>query len=213
VANAFRLPDLPEVKGKREMKTTHCAMLVLASAMAFTAPAMAQKNTPSDKPHVLDVRDMMKEVTISAQVTAIDQKNRIVTIKGPEGNEFAVMVDQRVRNLGQVKVGDMVDITYIQSVALDFQKGDGIRMATQTVAADRSAVGQLPGGAAMKQTTMVSNIWAVDQAKGTVMVRGPFGHFTEVKLKDPSMLNGVKVGDQMKMTITQALATAVQRKG
>jgi hypothetical protein len=201
------------VKGKREMKATHCALLVLASALAFTAPAMAQKNTPSEKPHVLDVRDMMKEVTVSAQVTAIDQKNRIVTIKGPEGNEFAVSVDQRVKNLGQVKVGDMVDVTYIQSVALDFQKGDGIRMATQTVAADRAAVGQLPGGAAMKQTTMVSNIWAVDQAKGTVMVRGPFGHFTEVKLKDPSMLNGVKVGDQMKMTITQALATAVQRKG
>jgi len=60
---------------------------------------------------------------------------------------------------------------------------------------------------------MVSNIWAIDQAKGTVTVRGPFGHFTEVKLKDPALLNGVKVGDQMKMTITQALATSVVRKG
>ncbi|MDM0109808.1 hypothetical protein QTH97_33165 [Variovorax sp. J22R24] len=195
------------------MKSTHYAILALTSALAFTAPALAQPNTPSANPTVLDLREMMKEVTISAQVTAIDPKNRIATLKGPEGNEFAVLVDQRVKNFAQVKVGDMVEATYIQAVALDFQKGDGIRMATQTRAMDRAQAGQLPGGAAMKQTTLVSNIWAIDQAKGTVMVRGPFGHFTEVKVKDPAMLGGVKVGDQMKMTITQAIATSVVRKG
>jgi hypothetical protein len=195
------------------MKTTRYAALALVSALAVTAPAMAQPNTPSANPKMLDLQEMMRGVNISAQVTAIDAKNRIVTLKGPEGNEFAVMVDPRVKNLAQVKVGDMVDVTYIQSVALDFQKGDGIRMATQTRAFDNAQGGQLPGGTAMKQTTMVSNIWAVNEAKGTVMVRGPFGHFTEVKLKDPAMLSGVKVGDQMKMTITQALATSVVRKG
>ena len=196
------------------MKASHYTVLALASALTFTGPAaLAQPSTPSATPKVLDVKDLMKEVSISAQVTAIDPKNRIVTLKGPEGNEFSVLVDPRVKNLAQVKVGDMVDATYIQSVALDFQTGDGIRMATSTTAVDRAQVGQLPGGAAMKQTTMVSNIWAINQAKGTVMVRGPFGHFTEVKLKDPAMLNSVKVGDQMKMTITQALATSVVRKG
>jgi hypothetical protein len=200
------------MKGIPEMKAAHYTLLALASALIFTAPAMAQPNTPSAAPKVLDVRDMMKEITISALVTAIDPKNRIVTLKGPEGNEFAVMVDPKVKNLAQVKVGDMVDATYIQSVALDFQPGNGIRMATSTTAVDRAQVGQLPGRAAMKQTTMVSNIWAIDQAKGTVTVRGPFGHFTEVKLKDPAMLNGVKVGDQMKMTITQAIATSVVKK-
>jgi hypothetical protein len=195
------------------MKAAHFTVLALASALTFATPTMAQPNTPSTNPKVLDVRDMMKEITISAQVTAIDPKNRIVTLKGPEGNEFAVVVDPRVKNLAHVKVGDMVDATYIQSVALDFQTGNGIRMATSTTAVDRAQVGQLPGAGAMKQTTMVSNIWAIDQAKGTVMVRGPFGHFTEVKLKDPALLNGVKVGDQMKMTITQALATSVVKKG
>ncbi|MDM0021407.1 hypothetical protein [Variovorax saccharolyticus] len=194
------------------MKAAQYTVLALASALAFGAPALAQPSTPSSTPKVLDVRDLLKEVSISALVTAIDPKNRIVTLKGPEGNEFAVMVDARVKNLAQVKVGDMVDATYIQSVALDFQTGNGIRMASSTAAVDRAQVGQLPGGAAMKQTTMVSNIWAIDQAKGTVMVRGPFGHFTEVKLKDPAMLNGVKVGDQMKMTITQAIATSIVRK-
>lgn len=164
------------------MKAAQYTVLVLASALVLTAPAIAQPSTPSTTPKVLDVREMMKEVSISALVTAIDPKNRIVTPKGPEGNELAVMVDPRVKHLTQVKVGDMADATYIHSVALDFQTGNGIRMATSTTVVDRAQVGQLPGGAAMKQTTMVSNIWAVDQARGAVTVRGPFGYFTEVKL-------------------------------
>ena len=37
-------------------------------------------------------------------------------------------------------------------------------------------------------------------------VRGPYGHFTEVRLKYPALLSGVQVGGQMKLTYTQALA-------
>ncbi len=39
-----------------------------------------------------------------------------------------------------------------------------------------------------------------------MLVRGPCGHFTEVFLKDPTLLSGVKVGDQMQITCTQAVA-------
>jgi hypothetical protein len=77
--------------------------------------------------------------------------------------------------------------------------------------AARAKAGKLPGAAALTRVTVVSNIWAVDQAKGLVTVRGPYGHFAEVKLKDPGMLSGVKVGDQMKLTFTQAVAVAVER--
>src|SRR4030095_16260881 len=192
------------------MKSSHSALVAIAAALAFTAPAIAQK--PATKPMQMDAESMMKAVTISATVTAIDMKNRMVTLKGPEGNEFAVLVDPAVKNLAQVRVGDTVDATYIQSVALDFQKGDGIRMAMTTDAAASARAGQKPGAAALTQVTLVTNIWALDAAKGTVVVRGPYGHFTEVKLKDPALLNGVKVGDQMKMTFTQAVATAVVKK-
>ncbi|RZL87383.1 MAG: hypothetical protein EOP82_26705 [Variovorax sp.] len=192
------------------MKTSHFALAAITASFVLMAPAIAQQ--PATKPMVLDVESLMKTATITATVTAVDIKNRMVTLKGPEGNEFAVLVDPAVKNFAQVRVGDTVDATYIQSVALDFQKGDGIRMAMSTDASASAKAGQKPGAAAMRQVTLVTNIWALDQAKGTVLVRGPYGHFTEVKLKDPALLNGVKVGDQMKMTITQAVATAVVKK-
>jgi hypothetical protein len=183
------------------------AIGAMALGLALAFPAVAQ--TPATKPMVKDMAAEVKAVKVTAVVQAIDVKNRIVTLTGPEGNTFSVYVDERVKNLPQVKAGDSVVIEYIQAVAVDFQKGDGIRMATMVDDSARAKAGQKPGAAAMRKITTVSNIWAVNQAKGTVLVRGPFGHFTEITLKDPSLLTGVKVGDQMKVTYTDAVAIAV----
>lgn len=191
------------------MKKHLPTLAALAASLALAAPVIAQQ--PAAKPaQVKDAAGTMTAVKVTALVTAVDQKNRIVTLKGPEGNEFAVYVDPAVKNLPQVKVGDMVVATYIEAVALEFQKGDGIRMATVLDDSATAKAGKKPGAASLTRVTVVSNIWAVNQAKGTVLVRGPYGHFAEVKLKDPALLSGVKVGDQMKVTFTQAVAIGVE---
>ena len=190
------------------MKTSKPLVIAVAVAGALgLSPAIAQQATPAKAPlQIKDAEARIDAMKITAVVTAIDAKNRIVTLQGPEGNEFAVLADAAVKNFAQIKVGDRLVVEYIQAVALDFQKGDGIRMMSSIDDSARAKAGQRPGAAAMRKVTVVTNIWAVDQAKGTVLVRGPFGHFTEVKLKDPGLLGGVKVGDQMKVTYTDAVA-------
>jgi len=180
------------------MKPSRTLSLAVAVAAALVlSPAPAQQPAPGKAP---------VQIKVTAVVTAVDQKNRIVTLKGPEGNEFSVLADAAVKNFPQIKVGDNLVVEYIQAVALDFQKGDGIRMMSSIDDSARAKAGARPGAAALSKVTVVSNIWAVNQAKGTVLVRGPFGHFAEVKLKDPALLAGVKVGDQMKVTYTDAVA-------
>jgi len=195
------------------MKSAYLTLGVIAAALACAAPAPAQQAQPAQKPmQVMDAANIGKAVTVTATVAAVDLKNRVITLKGPEGNQFAVTAGSAVKNLARIQVGDTVDATYIQAVALDFQKGDGIRMAQSTVSADSAAAGSMPGAAALRRLTVVTNIWAMNAAEGTVTVLGPYGQLTEVHLKDPSLLSGVKVGDQMKITYTQALATAVTKK-
>lgn len=194
------------------MKTIQFASTALCLALTFAGPAVAQQPVPQKPTQVMGAGDMAKAVTISATVVAVDMKNRVVTLKGPAGNQFAVTAGSAVKNLGQIRVGDSVDATYLQAVAIDFQKGDGIRMASSTVASDVAGAGAKPGGAAVSRTTVVTNIWGINQAEGTVTVLGPYGHLNEVHLKDPSQLTGVKVGDQMKITYTQAIASAVVKK-
>jgi hypothetical protein len=177
----------------------------IASALVLAAPVGAQ-TTASSPMAIKDLDAVMKVVEVTALVTAVDQKNRILTLKGPAGNEFSVLVDPAVKNLPQVNVGDVLAMKYYESVALDFRKGDGIRMQTVIDTSETAKKGQKPGAGAFTRINTVANIWAVDQAKGTVLVRGPYGHFAEVRLKDPKLLDGVKVGDQMQVVYTQAVA-------
>lgn len=191
-------------------KSTLIPFALAALAAALSAPVSAQqpaaKGTMAAPAQVKDMEAKVEAIKVTALVTAIDPKNRIVTLRGPEGNEFAVEADARIKNFAQIKVGDMLVVEYIQSLVVDFQKGDGIRMASVIDDSARAKAGSRPGAAALQRITVVSNIWAVNQAKGTVTVRGPYGHFAEVKMKDPSLLTGVKVGDQMKVTYTNAVA-------
>jgi Cu/Ag efflux protein CusF len=194
------------------MKKQLPILAAVALGLAAGAPAVVVGQTTANKPaQVKDAEAVSNLITVTAVVQAVDLKNRVVTLTGPEGNTFSVLVDEKVKNLPQVKVGDVFAVTYYESVALDFQKGDGIRMATVIDDSQRAKAGQKPGAGAFTRVTVVSNIWAIDQAKGKVLVRGPYGHFAEVKLKDPSLLTGVKVGDQMKVTFTQAVAIGFEK--
>lgn len=193
------------------MKLVRTLSMAVAVAAAFAfSPVTAQQPASAKAPtQIKDAEARIEAIKITAVVTAIDAKNRIVTFQGPEGNEFAILADSSVKNFAQIKVGDRLVVEYIQAVALDFQKGDGIRMMSSFDDSARAKAGAKPGAAALRKVTIVTNIWAVNQAKGTVLVRGPYGHFTEVKLKDPGLLSGVKVGDQMKVTYTDAVAIGI----
>jgi Cu/Ag efflux protein CusF len=44
-----------------------------------------------------------------------------------------------------------------------------------------------------------------------VTLTGPEGNSVTIKVKDPKKLNGVKVGDDVEITYTQALAISVEK--
>jgi Cu/Ag efflux protein CusF len=62
-----------------------------------------------------------RQVTVTSTIEAIDKKAQTVTIKGPEGNAETIKV-KNPKNLEGVKVGDMVDITYAQALAVALDK-------------------------------------------------------------------------------------------
>jgi len=181
----------------------------IALGLSVALPVPAQQPA-GGQPMARDLGEISKLVKVTAVVQAVDLKNRIVTLTGPEGNTFAVHVDDAVSNLPQVKVGDRLVVEYYEAIMVNFQKGEGIRMVTEFDDSVRAKAGTRPGAAALTRVTVVSNIWALNPTRGTVLVRGPYGHFTEVKLRDPALLTGVKVGDQMKVTFTQAVAVTIR---
>jgi hypothetical protein len=58
-----------------------------------------------------------QRISITASIEAIDLANGTVTLKGPGGNSRTIKA-RNPANLKKVKVGDLVDITYAEFVAL-----------------------------------------------------------------------------------------------
>ena len=84
--------------------------------MDATETGVAATAKPGERPAAVAAR----EVKAVAEVVEVDQKNNIISLKGPKGN----VVDLKVRNPDHFKVvkkGDHVDATYTEALAISVQ--------------------------------------------------------------------------------------------
>jgi Cu/Ag efflux protein CusF len=189
----------------RKLATALSVILSLASTHAVLAD---QHKTGGGPPK----GEISEAVEMQATVTAIDLKTRMVTLKGPEGNETTIHVDKRARNLPQVKVGDVVKVAYVQQVAWQVRKaGEGAPSSDvgAEAAAVRAEPGEKPAGAVGQRVTFTATIEAIDLAKGTVTLKGPQGNSQTIKARNPANLKKVKVGDLVDITYTEVVAIKV----
>lgn len=150
-------------------------------------------------------------VSVTASVESIDMAKRLVTLRGPDGNLVTVHAGDQVRNLAQLKKGDLVTVTYYESLAYEVKK-PGQAVPGVSVASDvaRAEPGARPGAAGAQAVTVTSTIDAIDKKNNTVTLRGPDGQSTTIHVKDPTKLSQVKVGDLVEITYTEALAIGVE---
>ena len=199
-------------------------IVLCAGALAGCA---AKKSTPPPepapppraavKPPPAPVAGSIGEDTVTgtATVQRINLKTRHVTLKGADGKTVTIVAGPEVRNLAQVKKGDVVRITYHESMAYKVEKpgkGGSPGVSTSTDVS-RAQLGEKPGGSVTSTVTVRVTITAIDKAGSHVTLRGPKGDLRVVKVRDPSKLDAVHVGDVVDITYTEALAVAVEEKG
>lgn len=66
---------------------------------------------------------------MAAAITAIDAATRSVMLKGSQGNGLLLTAGPEVKNFAQLKVGDRVDVQYVEAVVLELKKGGGLPVA------------------------------------------------------------------------------------
>lgn len=181
---------------------------------AVSLPAVAQQK-PDAKGAVVTSTEPGKgtiaaTVTVSARVEAIDQKTREVTLKGPQGNLTTITAGPDVRNLAQVKVGDMVTVRYVEALTLTLKKGGKELVASkESETGARAKAGERPGGVVARQVEVTADVIAVDAKTQTITLKGP-KQTVDLKLRDPEQFKLVKVGDQVQAVYTEAVALAVE---
>jgi hypothetical protein len=173
--------------------------LCLATVSLAESPATAPKGEA-----------VIASMDVTATVMKVDQTTREVTLKGADGQEYSFVASEDVRNLAQVKVGDVVNATYAEALVYEVKKGGQAVDAATTMAGGRAEPGEKPSGAIARQTSVTVSIVAIDPAVPSVTFKGPKGNTRTIKVLHPEKLQGVSVGDTVEITYTEAVAIEVE---
>ena len=181
-------------------------VLAVALACATSKPKQAAAPLPT-------YRDTRTE-TSTAVVQAINLETRRVTLRGEDGKDFSFIASEEVRNLPQVQVGDTVNVTYTESLAIDVKRADGGAPTTsESTGVTRAEPGQKPGGTATSTVTTSAVITDIDRASNPnrVTLKGPEGNYRVIEVKDSTKLDNVTDGDMVQATYTESIGIAVEK--
>jgi hypothetical protein len=176
--------------------------IVLAGLVCVAGAALAQAQGTISK---------ASSVTATATIEAIDSTTRQVTLKNEKGEEDTFVVGSDVKRFDELKVGDKVKLTYVESLVFQLRKpGDASNPAADNAAFTR-AKGALPGGTVARQQKTTVTVKAIDLAVPSITVTTADGRTVTRKIEDKKNLDGVKVGDRIDITYTEAILTSVVR--
>lgn len=191
---------------------THCFLYSAVLALSQCTALHAQEK--SDAPASSLGRKQAVLVSVTASVEAIDLKNREVTLKGPLGNEVTFVVDKKVKRLDEVKVGDLVQAEYYIAVVAELRKPTAEEKKNPLVvldAAGKAPPGAPPAAGGLRTFRVVTTIEGLDRPTQTVTVRGPRGNYLTARVADPSRLTQARIGDNVVITYTEALAISLEK--
>ena len=182
--------------------------LVLATQAAFAqTPPVSTTTVAASAPGKAAV---VTKSEITATVVGIDKTTRTVTLKGPKGNTKDIVAGDEVKNFDQIKIGDTVVAQFVEALTLELKKTKTTAGApTETVAVARAQPGERPAGMVGREVTALAEVVAVDPKKSTITLKGPRGNKIDLDVRNPEQFKVVKVGDQVEVVYTEALAMAV----
>jgi hypothetical protein len=181
---------------KRLLASAVCVGLLIA------APAVA----------IAQPREAETQRTVQGTVEAVDQKARTVTIRGSGGNVVTLDVPPNAERFDQVKVGVTVTGTFYDGVSIRL-KPAGEAAVDETMEPKTAATpGDLPGATRTRQRVTTVTITGWDPVNKVVSFNGPAGTAYTRRLldtTDPKIVAGLKPGDRVDVTRTEAVTLLV----
>jgi Cu/Ag efflux protein CusF len=177
----------------------------LTLALAALHPAFAADQLADAAQTVVSSAD---PVEITAQIVAIDRAARVVTLRGPRGNDVDIAVGPQVGNFDQLRVGDHIDVFYKNALLVTAENvsaaGKDVRMRVDTSAALPASSGY----DATRQIEIQATLEKIDRSKRKVTLRGAYRTVTLDVGPDVDLAK-LKVGDTIHAVFVSAYAARV----
>ena len=186
------------------LKYVQLTLLMLLSLVLSATFASAQ---PSAQPN-----EGREQVTLRGTVQAVDATARTVTIRGESGNVVTLDVPKSVVRLNEVKVGDVVSAVYYDQVSVRPHPAGEPAVDRIEPPIATPTPGALPGATVAPQRVTTVTITGWDPATRVVTFTGPAGASYSrrlVETTDANLMTGLKVGDRVDVTRTEAVRFAV----
>jgi hypothetical protein len=157
------------------------------------------------KPGALSV----EAVSVSATVEAIDHGQRTVLLRRADGTLVAMRLGPEVRNLDQVRKGDLVVATYVDSVAIYVTDEESATGAAAESTVEVAAKGAKPGLVSTSVVELTARVESVDRDARTLTLVGAAGVLGTFKVDPRVPLDRVDPGDDVVARVTEAVAIEV----
>ena len=182
------------------MKTMSLALsAMLLMSVCPICPTQAQSGATDEGIDAVEV------VTATATVEKIDLEKRKVTLQLEDGKKKTYKVDSRVQNLAQVKVGDHLEMSFTEEIAIVVGKSNETPGAASSEQVSVAPNGAKPGIVMVETSTMSAQILAVDARNHRVTLLEPDGKNKTIKVsKKVTNLDDLKVGDTVDMLMTDS---------
>ena len=154
---------------------------------------------------------VVQTARLQATVTAIDARERKVTLEPRRGEPRTFRVPESAVNFPQVRVGDVVHATVVEETAVTLIPGGAAPSVGAGTAVSLAPVGAMPGGVVANTIEATATIVAIDGHEHTVTLEFMDGRIQEVHVSKNRDLSQVGLGDSVRVSVTEALALDVVR--
>ena len=150
-------------------------------------------------------------VTVKAEVYGIEKIDRTLWLIGPNKNILEIEVSKDAKNFNQLKIGDIVNITYYESIALYLGTTDEQPDLKTDSMIVRAAEGDTPAGVAVEVADISATVLSIDRENRLITLKGPSGNsFTTYVDESVKYFDKLKVNDVIHVAYTKALAVDVE---
>ena len=169
---------------------------LIPALASLAAPARAQT------PNVA-----VQESTTTARVERIEKSSRVVTVRGEGNVVHSFYVDSSVKAFDDLKAGDKVTVRYVESVVVRLRRGAKLQEVRDTTeeaqkAGNENVIEQLSG---------VVTIESIDSQRQAVTYRTRDNLKSMRLVQDRTLLEGLRPGDQVEVTLTRERAISIER--
>ncbi len=193
-------------------------MKLHALAQAITLATLLSAASLSAIAADIPLSAAVEAAQVTTKVLAVDAAKHQVVLQGAEGRQVHVQLSDKAKDLGNLKVGDKVNVQVTQSVAafLDTDVDKGLPGSTERTGEIRATKDNPnPGGEAFRQVQVQLKITHIDVKKNQVTFENPAGQSKTVDVLKPEVqakLKDLKVGQSVVVTYTDILKVTSQHE-